>query len=664
MIVNKRFQWQTKVMRIVTLLLMFSSIVLSQSWERNDVIFNPSGIPSLSFSQPRFADLDSDGDFDLILGSIDKAPFYFENAGTPTSPSFHSGANIFEPVSSLDAEMGICVDIDADADLDFITGGYTGLHLFVNIGSESEPEFVESENYFQAIDCGNNPVPAFADLDSDGDYDLLIGLSEDGKLKFYLNTGTPDSAVFSESQSQIFYDVGLYAYPWFADLDSDNDFDLLAGRDVTGFYYYRNNGDSTNWQWQSVNTVFGGIAQSTYWNSPCLVDLTGDGKLDLVYGTAAGPLNYYKNTGSASSPSWIVNTSLFGGVLDVGGASSPDLFDFDYDGDLDLISGSQLGGTKYYRNIGSATAAAWEPDHQYFNSIYHPIYSAVAIGDVNGDSLPDAVAGDLNGELFFHKNTGSGFTHVASTFSGIDLGYCSAPALTDMDYDGDLDIVAGNEDGNLFYFENTGTSDSASWSEVPGYFGDIDVGMDCVPTAGDFDNDGDIDIVTGDIFHEIQYFEHVDSQWVENSAVVAGISADQNAAPGFGDLDGDGDLDLTIGNYDGTFSYYENTNPSSVDSPGDRIELEFRLLPVYPNPFNSATTFKGEIPAKGIVELSVFNMLGQRIYYRRQVQREAGYFQMNLEFSDRQPAGVYCYILSYVNRSGCFNRTGKVVYLK
>ncbi len=455
---------------IALLLLGICMPLWSQPWQQNDAVFNPSGIPSLPFSQPRFADLDADGDFDMLLGSIDDPLRYFENTGSRTLPHFTAGPDLFAAVGGLQAEMGVFYDIDADGDPDLVTGGYLGLFLFENSGDSAGAVFTESAtNPFAELSCGASPVPTLADMDGDGDADLLVGLSEDGRLKYYPNTGDEYNPQFSESNAQFWFDVGLYAYPVFTDPDNDDDVDLLSGRDAHGFKFYKNNGDSGGWQWQDQSDWFAGPGGDTYWNSPAVVDLTGDGKPDLVYGTAAGPLQFYANTGNPSAPQWTAVTSLFGGVIDVGGASSPCFYDWDGDGDLDMLSGSQLGDIKYYRNTGTRTVPAWQPDHSYFSGINHSIYSSVSAADVNGDSLPDLLVGDLSGELYLHLNTGSGFSAAGPLLSGIDLGWTSAAKFTDFDGDRDFDIIAGNEDGNLFYFENTGTVDSAAWREISGF---------------------------------------------------------------------------------------------------------------------------------------------------------------------------------------------------
>ena len=656
-------------MKFLLCLVIIVSFTLStlqaQPWQQNDLIFNPSGIPSLPFSQPRFADVDADGDFDLIIGSTNDRPLFFENNGSASNPSFQVGLDIFSTVATLDAEMGVFHDLDNDGDLDFICGGYTGLNFYKNIGDSSSPVLQKINLFFAGLVVGSNPVPTLADLDADFDLDLLVGLSENGSLKYFPNSGTADSAIYLESNAQAWYDVGLYAYPYFSDMDNEGDFDLLVGKDIHGFSFYRNIGDSTQWQWQEENSAFANLGQSTYWNSQCLVDLNNDNKKDLIYGTASGPLNYFRNTGTAASPVWAVNNSLFGGVLDVGGASSPCLFDFDFDGDLDLLSGSQLGSIKYYENIGTSSGPAWQASHSYFSSINHSIYSAITMGDVNGDSLPDIIAGDLSGQLFFHQNTGTGFTYLSSVFSGIDLGNWSAPVLVDMDYDNDLDIVAGNEDGNLFYFENSGTVDSASWQDVSGYFGSIDVGTNCVPAVGDIDSDGDMDIITGDLFHEIQFFRNDSGNWIEDSTVVTGITAGQNAAPALCDLDNDGDLDLTIGNYDGTFNYYENQNATFIPVSEERFLPEnYVLVNVYPNPFNQSTVFNIQLQKAGNLKLKIFNQLGQTVIDKNFGYKNAQQFQYRLNFSEHLASGIYFYSIILQNNRFVKKSNGKIVLLK
>jgi hypothetical protein len=551
-----------------TVLLLCFGMLTAQPWVQDNSIFNPSGIPSFTFSQPRFADLDGDGDLDFLLGNTNRSPVFIENTGSANAPAFAPGNDIAAGVSGLDAEVGVCADLDADGDLDLVTGGFTGLHLFLNTGSPTDPVYSESPGFFAGLAFGYNPVPDLADIDNDGDLDLVAGISEDGGIWLCENTGTAANGQFLSTSTQQIGDVGLYAYPVFCDFDGDGDQDILAGRDSHGFVFFRNNGTPAQGSWQEDSASFSGLGASTYWNSPDLADLNGDGAFDLVFGTAAGPLQYFLNTGTGLNPAWQQNNSLFGGVIDVGGASSPCFYDFDGDGDLDLISGTQLGYIKYYENTGGVHAPAWAEDSGYFASIDHSIYAAVTIGDVNDDNLPDAIIGDLNGGLYFHRNTGFGFQEETGVLPPIALGGWSVPRLLDMDGDGDLDLAAGNEAGNLRFWDNQGTAGTPDWSEVTGYFSGIDVGSQCSPSFGDLDGDGDLDFVAGNLSGSVLCYLHSGLGWSPDATLFSGISTDQNAAPALADLDRDGDLDLILGDYDGTLSYWRNqANPGPVHDP-------------------------------------------------------------------------------------------------
>lgn len=624
------------------LLILFSNNFFAQSWEEISSIFNPSGVPSLSFSQPRFYDLDSDGDFDLILGNTAKQPLYFVNTGSNTNPKFELDEFVFSQVNPLDAEVGVCVDFDNDGDLDFISGGFTGLHYYENIGDSSDAYFEKADNPFTNISVGNFPVPTLGDLDGDGDLDLVVGLSENGAVKFIPNSGDINTPQFLESNASIWLDAGLFAYPLLYDFNKDNLLDLIVGKDGYGFIYYENSGDSTSYAWTDKSSMFQNLGRDTYWNSPSLVDLTGDGKNDILFGTANGHIKFFQNSGSNDAPTWSENTSLFGGTIDIGGQSSPILFDFDSDGDLDLISGSQMGDLKYLENIGTISAPAWHENSSIFTSIDHSIYSAVAVGDLDNDGIVEIIVGDLSGKLYLHKKSGSSYPLVANSLDEFAFGGFSVPRLVDFDFDSDLDLIVGNDLGQLAYLENVGTPDSASWSEITNFFGFIDVGSNCVPYPIDYDNDGDYDLVIGNLSGDLVYYENENNVFTSISSVFEGISVSQNASPALGDLDNDGDADLIIGNYGGTFKYFRNTNPVSVENEKLVQPESFNISQNYPNPFNPTTVINYSIAKSDNVTIIVYNSLGMEVTTLVNRFKSAGNYQVEFNASSLA-SGIYFY---------------------
>ncbi len=135
-------------------------------------------------------------------------------------------------------------DLDNDGDFDLLIGENAGVsYAYENTGSASSPVWT-AKTAWNAPDVGLDAKPAFADLDNDGDYDLLIG--ETGGISYgYENTGTASSPVWTAKTAWNTPDVGTFTSPTFADLDNDGDFDLLIGENAGVSYAYENTGSAS-----------------------------------------------------------------------------------------------------------------------------------------------------------------------------------------------------------------------------------------------------------------------------------------------------------------------------------------------------------------------------------------------------------------------------------
>ncbi|MEA3229499.1 MAG: hypothetical protein U9P44_01165, partial [archaeon] len=102
-------------------------------------------------------------------------------------------------------------------DYDLLIGEYDGAtYCYKNTGSVSSPVWTRNSAW-DVPDVGSTSKPAFADLDKDGDYDLLIGSSA-GATYCYKNTGSASSPVWTRNSAWDLGDVGNHAAPAFADL--------------------------------------------------------------------------------------------------------------------------------------------------------------------------------------------------------------------------------------------------------------------------------------------------------------------------------------------------------------------------------------------------------------------------------------------------------------
>ncbi|NYT27368.1 MAG: VCBS repeat-containing protein [Candidatus Thiodubiliella endoseptemdiera] len=281
-----------------------------------------------------------------------------------------------------------------------------------------------------------------------------------------------------------------------------------------------------------ANNPFEGIDVGDL-SAPTLADIDGDGDLDLVVGEFYGTLKYYQNTGTTSSPAYEAKTggnNPFNGI-DVGGYSTPNLADIDGDGDLDLVVGENDGTLKYYQNTGTTSNPAYEAktgDSNPFNSIDVGNAASPTLADIDGDGDLDLVVGENDGTLKYYQNTGttSNPAYEAKTgddnpFNGIDVGYSSSPTLADIDGDGDLDLVVGETYGTLKYYQNTGTTSNPAYEVKTGGdnpFNGIKMGYSSSPTLADIDGDGDLDLVAGKNDGTLKYYYNQQSFFVDGQA--------------------------------------------------------------------------------------------------------------------------------------------------
>lgn len=94
---------------------------------------------------------------------------------------------------------------------------------------------------------------------------------------------------------------------------------------------------------------------------PTAVDHDGNGTLDIVSGNFGGTFVYFAGTGpGAFAPDGVVLKDRHGEELSVDGHSDPVFYDWDGDGDLDLLSGCMSGGVYLATNQGSRTEPAYD----------------------------------------------------------------------------------------------------------------------------------------------------------------------------------------------------------------------------------------------------------------------------------------------------------------
>jgi len=314
--------------------------------------------------------------------------------------------------------------------------------------------------------------------------------------------------------------------------------------------------------------------ESEYGTGGMFYDIDGDGYLEFVTGNGndmdEDQEGVYDNDGG------VLETTASWRSADYGYGAQIDLAAVDGDGDLDLAvanlgSGSDVRADEVYYNLGGyfESTPSW-------NNVELDNTFACALGDYDLDGDPDlaTVSGYFNkAPVRIYRNDG-GTLSTTATWSTPAEYNATEVEWVDIDDDGDLDLFVG---GTAYY---TGPEQNPNWvfenvggtiSTTPTWTSD-DVGDYNQCDFGDFDDDGDLDLVIantiGDDYDvgEIEIYRNIGGvletipSWVSEYIVNASTVK-------FGDVDGDGDLDLAAGGWWAPVCVYLNDGGSLQTTP-------------------------------------------------------------------------------------------------
>lgn len=335
-------------------------------------------------------DMNNDGIKEMVIGdgSFNNLTL-LSNNGTAADAhmfaqdlSFPQNSNSTIPVSINAFPGAFYQDVNNDNVNDLIvspnttniTENFTSVWLYKNIGATAQPDFEFVQNNFlqdNMIETGEGAYPVFFDVDNDGLIDMLIGnfgyYHSSGlyksKLSYYRNTGTQNQPSF-ELITRDFAAIEALQFTnviaTFGDIDADSVPEMLIGEHNGKLHLFENNaqpGQPAQFVLSQANYAAIDVGLDA---TPQLFDVNNDGLLDLIIGEKNGNLNYYQNTGTAQNPVFTLITENFGGVDTrtegfTVGFSAP--FFFRYNNTIQLFAGSESGDILQYHNIEQTLAA-------------------------------------------------------------------------------------------------------------------------------------------------------------------------------------------------------------------------------------------------------------------------------------------------------------------
>ena len=554
-----------------------TSLIISE----NGIAFSSAFSGGINAGQFSEIDLNLDGTMDIVV--FDKSgnkisPFINDNGNYIYSPKYRSA---FPKVH----DWMLLADYNCDGKNDIYTYSSAGMAIYENTSSNNLSfSLVTSlvlspapnNLYISPVD-----IPAIADIDYDGDLDVLSFGVLGGTVSYHKNmaielTGSCDTVVFEFSEScwGLFYE-GLNSYilncpncicPQIVnptttkskqkhagstllaiDIDNDNDMDLVLG-DVSynNLNLLINGGDNQNALMISVDSVFPQnnnntiAANMNVYPAGYYLDVTNDGIKDLIVTTNSqnNSENFescwlYENGGQTNNPdfNFVKTNFLQSDMIDLGKSSFPTFYDYNNDSLLDLVVG----------NYG------------YHVTNNNPISSLALFKNTGTKNIPKYELIDRDWQDISNVNLNTNLNIPALNIS---------PTFGDLNADGHKEMLLGDADGKLHYFNNIAGNFTIA---APNYF-NIDVGYFSQPQLIDVNRDGLLDIIIGEQDGSLNYcpnsgtatnpeFDTIITNW-------GGIDVDTNyISTGYSSpklIDSNGVYQLFVGSFTGTIYQFTN----------------------------------------------------------------------------------------------------------
>ena len=462
---------------------------------------------------------------------------------------------------------------------------------------------------------GSIEIPALGDIDGDGEMEV-VHADENGQVYAHnfdgsMVTGFP----FSTGA------VSEHSTPCLVDVKNDNKLEIVI------ISFDRSNDLNARLHLLSWNT--GTVTEMPGFpidylkassSAPVAADVDNDGKTEIFFGTGydagssyEGRLMCYTHDG-AVKPGW----PKLCGPYSVGG--TPVLYDLNNDNKLDVVirlkdlNTSDINGIYAYNPDGTLL-----PNFPFPVPSGHP-YAGVSIGDVDGDSEVEIAFGTVEavslGKIVCFNLDG---TMLPSFPRGVFATWVDGnTAIADVTGDGIPEIIGGTNQGKMYAI--TATGDSAAGFPLSSEATVLNA-FNSNPTMVDIDGDGDVELFAPCNDRKIY-------AWDTPGLWDPAPKKTWSTYKGNSRRDGTQKLDI----------------PTGIQNSNSGIPDRFSLSQNYPNPFNPATSIKFALAGNTFVELSVYNLLGERVAVLVKEDLPAGEYSFTWDAS-ALPSGVYFYKL-------------------